>query len=91
VVAVVGIPDERLGERGCACVVLRAGATLTFDEMVTRLKATGLATYKLPEQLQVLDSLPTTASGKIQKFEIVRAVVAAQKAAKAETVKGEGA
>jgi non-ribosomal peptide synthetase component E (peptide arylation enzyme) len=83
-VAVVGIPDERLGERGCACVVLRAGATLTFDEMITRLKATGLATYKLPEQLQVLDALPTTASGKIQKFEIVRTIVAARKTANPE-------
>jgi acyl-CoA synthetase (AMP-forming)/AMP-acid ligase II len=79
--AVVGIPDERLGERACACVVLRAGASLTFDEMVDRLKATGLATYKLPEQLQILDALPTTASGKVQKFEIVRAIVAAAEGA----------
>jgi acyl-CoA synthetase (AMP-forming)/AMP-acid ligase II len=75
-VAVVGVPDERLGERSCACVVLRAGATLTFEEMIGRLRDTGLATYKLPEQLQILDALPTTASGKVQKFEIVRAIVA---------------
>jgi acyl-CoA synthetase (AMP-forming)/AMP-acid ligase II len=75
-VAVVGVPDERLGERSCACVVLRAGATLTFDTMIGRLRETGLATYKLPEQLQILDALPTTASGKVQKFEIVRAIVA---------------
>src|SRR5581483_2776729 len=77
--AVVGVPDERLGERGCACVVLRPGATLTFDDMVGRLRATGLATYKLPEQLAILDSLPTTASGKVQKFEIVRLLAGAAK------------
>jgi acyl-CoA synthetase (AMP-forming)/AMP-acid ligase II len=75
--AVVGIPDDRLGERSCACVVLRPGAALTFEEMVSRLRSTGLATYKLPEQLAVLDALPTTASGKVQKFEIVRALTGA--------------
>jgi acyl-CoA synthetase (AMP-forming)/AMP-acid ligase II len=75
--AVVGVPDERLGERSCACVVLRAGASLTFEQMVDRLRTTGLATYKLPEQLEILDGLPTTASGKVQKFEIVRSLVSA--------------
>ncbi len=39
--------------------------------MIDRLRAIGLATYKLPERLEVLDSLPMTASGKVQKFEIV--------------------
>src|SRR3954468_17992975 len=70
--AVVGLPDERLGERMCACVVLRSGASLDFETMVDRLKATGLATYKLPERLEFLTTLPATASGKIQKHEIVR-------------------
>jgi cyclohexanecarboxylate-CoA ligase len=40
--------------------------------VVTRLRATGLATYKLPERLEVVDALPTTASGKVQKHELVR-------------------
>lgn len=70
--AVVGLPDERLGERTCACVVLRAGTTLTFDVMIERLDAAGLAVYKRPERLEVVDALPTTASGKIQKHELVR-------------------
>jgi acyl-CoA synthetase (AMP-forming)/AMP-acid ligase II len=71
--AVVGLPDDRLGERMCACVVLRPGASaLTLDEVVARLKASGLATYKLPERLEILTELPTTASGKVQKHEIVR-------------------
>jgi acyl-coenzyme A synthetase/AMP-(fatty) acid ligase len=68
--AVVGLPHERLGERVCACVVLVPGTDLDFETMVGRLRAIGLATYKLPEQLEVLDALPVTASGKVQKFEI---------------------
>jgi non-ribosomal peptide synthetase component E (peptide arylation enzyme) len=72
--AVVGLPDARLGERMCACVVLRPGATLDLATTVQRLRASGLATYKLPERLEVLDRLPSTASGKIQKHEIVQAL-----------------
>jgi len=72
--AVVGLPDRRLGERGCACLVLRPGATLTFETLVARLRDAGLAAFKLPESLTILDALPTTASGKVQKHEIVRAL-----------------
>jgi acyl-CoA synthetase (AMP-forming)/AMP-acid ligase II len=71
--AVVGLPDDRLGERMCACVVLRQGSgVLTLEEVVARLRASGLATFKLPERLEVLTELPTTASGKVQKHEIIR-------------------
>lgn len=69
-VAIVGIPDARLGERCCACVVLRAGASLDLATATDRLRATGLATHKLPERLERFDALPTTASGKIQKFKL---------------------
>jgi acyl-CoA synthetase (AMP-forming)/AMP-acid ligase II len=72
--AVIGLPDDRLGERTCACVVLRPGATLEFRTMCDRLDATGLALYKRPERLEVLDALPATASGKIQKHELVKAL-----------------
>lgn len=75
--AVVGLPDARLGERACACVVLAPGASLDLETTVGRLRAGGLATYKLPERLEVFHQLPTTASGKIQKFEIVKALVKA--------------
>ena len=75
-VAVVGLPDPRLGERMCACVVLRAGAGLDLDTTVSRLRAAGLATFKLPERLEVLEALPSTASGKVQKHEIVRVLSA---------------
>ena len=74
--AVVGLPDARLGERMCACVVLRPDAPkLTLEAVVARLKASGLATFKLPERLEVLSELPTTASGKVQKHQIVRNLV----------------
>lgn len=73
--AVVGLPDERLGERACACVVLREGRTLSFAQMVDALRAAGVADYKLPERLEILAELPTTASGKVQKHEIVRGVL----------------
>ena len=64
--AVVGVPDARLGERVCVCIVPRAGQTLSFDEIVDFLR-NKIATYKLPEFLQVLDELPRTPTGKVQK------------------------
>jgi acyl-CoA synthetase (AMP-forming)/AMP-acid ligase II len=75
--AVVGLPDDRLGERMCACVVLHPGASLGLETTVGRLKELGLATYKLPERLEIVDSLPTTASGKITKHEIVKSLMQA--------------
>jgi len=74
--AVVGLPDERLGERTCACVVLRDGHTLDLDAVVARFEAAGVATYKWPQRLEVLDGLPATASGKIQKHLIVAGLLA---------------
>jgi acyl-CoA synthetase (AMP-forming)/AMP-acid ligase II len=70
--AVVGTPDERLGELVCACVVLQPGATLELVTVVDRLRDAGIATYKLPQCLELFGELPTTASGKIQKHEILR-------------------
>jgi non-ribosomal peptide synthetase component E (peptide arylation enzyme) len=72
--AVVGLPDERLGERACACVVLVPGSMLDLPTVVSRLRDLGLAAYKLPERLEVVPALPMTASGKVQKHEIVRAL-----------------
>jgi non-ribosomal peptide synthetase component E (peptide arylation enzyme) len=71
-VAVVGTPDERLGEVVCACVVPEPGTTLVLDAVVHRLRDAGVATYKLPQRLELLPELPMTASGKIQKHEILR-------------------
>jgi len=75
--AVIGLPDERLGERVCACVVLAPGAALELPTALERLRASGLATYKLPQDWRVVDALPTTASGKVQKHRL-RAMVASE-------------
>ncbi|GAA1510928.1 AMP-binding protein [Nocardioides humi] len=69
--AVVPVPDDRLGEIACACVVLQPGAALTLAELTTALRGFGLAAFKLPERLEVVDSLPTTTTGKVQKNVLV--------------------
>jgi acyl-coenzyme A synthetase/AMP-(fatty) acid ligase len=73
-VAVVGLPHERLGEVGCACVVLEKGASLSHSDLVAHLSAAGLARYKWPEQLRVVDALPMTPTGKTQKHLLVAAI-----------------
>jgi cyclohexanecarboxylate-CoA ligase len=66
-VAVVGYPDPRLGERACA-VVVASGEVPTLDDMHRHLAALGMAKQYWPERIEVLDALPKTPSGKIQKF-----------------------
>ncbi|AWI54698.1 cyclohexanecarboxylate-CoA ligase [Aquabacterium olei] len=68
--SVVPYPDERMGERACAVVVTKPGQALTFDEMVAYMKAQKVAMQYIPEKLLVQESLPSTASGKIQKFKL---------------------
>ena len=65
--AVVALPDPRSGERACAVVVPRSGATLTLAELSTFLVAAGLARQKLPEQLELVAALPRTDSGKVHR------------------------
>lgn len=66
--AIVGYPDERLGERACAFVAVKPGAAFDFAEMTRFLKAERLAQQYFPERLEIVEALPSTASGKIQKF-----------------------
>ncbi|WP_306567345.1 cyclohexanecarboxylate-CoA ligase [Aquabacterium sp.] len=68
--AVVPYPDERMGERACAVVVTKPGQTLDFDGMVSYLKDQKIAMQYIPEKLLVQESMPSTASGKIQKFKL---------------------
>jgi acyl-CoA synthetase (AMP-forming)/AMP-acid ligase II/enoyl-CoA hydratase/carnithine racemase len=70
-VAVVGVPDERLGEVVCACVVPSGDAEVSLDEVAAFLRSRDLATYKLPQRLQLVDALPRTATGKIRKVELL--------------------
>ncbi|EFH8131239.1 medium-chain fatty-acid--CoA ligase [Escherichia coli] len=66
---VVAMPDERLGERSCAYVVLKAPHhSLSLEEMVAFFSRKRVAKYKYPEHIVVIEKLPRTASGKIQKF-----------------------
>jgi fatty-acyl-CoA synthase len=69
--AVVGVPDPRWGECGCAYVVARPGATCTVEDVLAACDAR-LARYKRPAQVRFLDALPRTASGKIQKDNLRR-------------------
>ena len=75
-VAVIPLPDERLGERACACLVTRDGAEITFSALATYLSGRGVAKYKLPEFMVILDKLPMTPSGKIQKFRLQDDIIA---------------
>ncbi|EPB8433964.1 TPA: medium-chain fatty-acid--CoA ligase [Escherichia coli] len=66
---VVAMPDERLGERSCAYVVLKAPHhSLSLEDVVTFFSRKRVAKYKYPEHIVVIEKLPRTASGKIQKF-----------------------
>jgi acyl-CoA synthetase (AMP-forming)/AMP-acid ligase II len=68
-VSVVGVPDERLGEVGCAFVVVRAGATVTADELTAWCREV-MANFKVPRQIHFVAALPLNASGKVRKFEL---------------------
>lgn len=68
--AIVAYPDERLGERACAVVVTKPGYSLDMAGMVDFLKAQKIALQYIPERLVVRDAMPTTPSGKIQKFRL---------------------
>lgn len=66
---VIAMPDERLGERSCAYVVLKAPHhSLSLEDVVTFFSRKRVAKYKYPEHIVVIEKLPRTASGKIQKF-----------------------
>lgn len=66
---VVAMPDERLGERSCAYVVLKAPHhSLSQEEVVAFFSRKRVAKYKYPEHIVVIEKLPRTVSGKIQKF-----------------------
>ena len=70
-VAVIGLPDDRTGERACAVVVpADAAAPPSLDELCSYLLERGLMKQKLPEQLEIVDALPRNPTGKVVKFEL---------------------
>jgi 2,3-dihydroxybenzoate-AMP ligase len=69
-VACVPYPDPVLGERMCACLVLRPGRSLSLEELVTFLLGFEIATFKLPERVAFFDTLPLSGFGKVSKKEL---------------------
>ncbi|WP_320671880.1 AMP-binding protein [Patulibacter defluvii] len=69
----IGVPDDRWGEAGCVCVVRHPGAELGAEDVIALCKAS-LARFKVPKHVLFLDAdeLPTTPTGKVQKFRLVR-------------------
>jgi fatty-acyl-CoA synthase len=74
-VAVVGLPDEVLGEITCACIVPVEGAIVTGEE-IKEFCEEALADYKVPDLVRFLDSFPMTGSGKIRRIELARIISA---------------
>lgn len=68
--ALVGIPDARMGEKGCAFVVPAGGRELALAEVTSFLREQGIAPPYLPERLECLPELPLTATRKVQKFQL---------------------
>jgi 2,3-dihydroxybenzoate-AMP ligase len=81
-VALVAMPDPVFGERACAFVELKPGETLEFDELVNFLREQKIASFKLPERLEVVQKLPTSLVGKILKRQLRETLV--------EQMQGEG-
>ena len=71
--AIVGIDDRRLGERNCLCLIPRPGEEPELGEFVDLLRDR-VATYKLPEVLEVFEAFPFTPTGKVQRHELARMI-----------------
>ena len=84
-VVLVAMPDPVFGEKACACVVCKPGESLGFDELIAFLRGQQIASFKLPERLEVLDELPVSPVGKILKREL-RDMIAAKLAREAGPV-----
>lgn len=80
-VACVPMPDPAMGEKMCACVILKAGQSLNLGELVAFLAGQEIAKFKLPERLEVLPDFPVSTFGKVSKKSLGE-MVAAKLAAK---------
>jgi non-ribosomal peptide synthetase component E (peptide arylation enzyme) len=74
--AAVGMPDARLGERTCVFIVPSKGATIELGDLTRALAARGVAKYKWPERLEVVDELPRTPVGKVSKVRLRETIIA---------------
>jgi non-ribosomal peptide synthetase component E (peptide arylation enzyme) len=79
--AVVPMPDPIMGEKGCAFVTVKKGEQFTFNEMTEYLKNKQIAMFKVPERLEVVETLPLVGdSGKIDKKAMVKMITEKLKA-----------
>jgi acyl-CoA synthetase (AMP-forming)/AMP-acid ligase II len=67
--AVIGVPDERLGEASCACIIAAEGKSFSYEELKGYLKDK-VARYKIPDHIVLMEEFPTTPSGKVRKVEL---------------------
>ena len=75
-VACVAMPDPDMGERMCACVILRTGKTLTLGDLLAFLATKEIAKFKLPERLEIMRDFPLSTFGKVSKKTLVETVSA---------------
>ena len=73
-VACIAVPDPDLGERMCACVLLKDDADLRFEALKTFLMGKEIAKYKLPERLEILEDFPLSTFGKVSKKKLVEMI-----------------
>lgn len=66
-VACVPVSDPLMGEKMCACVILQPGQTLTLETLLAFLGEKGIARYKLPERLEIMEEFPLSKFGKVSK------------------------
>jgi fatty-acyl-CoA synthase len=83
-VQVIGVPDPKYGEEICAWIKLRAGETSSREEIAAFCKGQ-IAHYKIPRYVKFVDAFPMTVTGKIQKFEMRKAMIAELGIAEAKT------
>jgi 2,3-dihydroxybenzoate-AMP ligase len=87
-VACIAVPDPDLGERMCACVLLKDGAELRFETLKAFLMGKEIAKYKLPERLEILADFPLSTFGKVSKKKLVEMIsprVAAERARRSQS------
>jgi len=84
----VGMPDPAFGEKACACVVPLPGQPITFAELVEFLRSKQIASFKLPERLELFAELPVSPVGKILKRALREAVVARLESERTTAAKG---
>ena len=72
----IGLPDARLGERTCACVITTDGRDVSLDEITSHLQQRGVARYLWPESIELCREFPRTPSLKVQKNELRKLILA---------------